>query len=155
MEGVSRGGLFVYQWAGVHPQKVAAIYLDIPVFDPRSWPGGLGSGRGSKADWQRLLGAYGVVDAHTWDSAFPVFRHALSLASERIPMLNVISENDVIVPPSENTLLLRKKMQSLGHDIELIRVKEGTSASGGHHFTHPRPDRVVRFFLEHGNPQRR
>ena len=155
MEGVSRGGLFVYQWAGLHPQKVAAIYADTPVCDPRSWPGGLGSGRGSKGDWQRLLGAYGVADAHTWDSAFPVFRHAPSLASERIPMLSVISENDVIVPPSENTLLLRKKVQSFGHDIELIRVKEGTYASGGHHFTHPRPDRVVRFFLEYGNPQRR
>ena len=58
-------------------------------------------------------------------------------------MLSVISENDVIVPPSENTLLLRKKVQSFGHDIELIRVKEGTSATGG--ITLPTRDRIVWF----------
>ncbi len=44
LEGVSRGGLLVYNWAARHPDLVACIYCDTPVCDFKSWPGGLGAG---------------------------------------------------------------------------------------------------------------
>ena len=47
LEGVSRGGLFVYNWAAANPDKVACIYADTPVMDFKSWPGGKGKGLGS------------------------------------------------------------------------------------------------------------
>jgi pimeloyl-ACP methyl ester carboxylesterase len=39
LEGMSRGGLIVYNWAAANPDKVAAIYADAPVLDFKSWPG--------------------------------------------------------------------------------------------------------------------
>ena len=46
LEGVSRGGLFVYNWAVKNADKVACIYCDTPVCDFKSWPGGKGIGLG-------------------------------------------------------------------------------------------------------------
>ena len=42
LEGLSRGGLFVFNWASENPDKVACIYADAPVCDIKSWPFGLG-----------------------------------------------------------------------------------------------------------------
>ena len=39
LEGFSRGGLIVYNWAVANPGKVAVIYGDAPVMDLKSWPG--------------------------------------------------------------------------------------------------------------------
>ena len=47
--GLSRGGLYVYNWAAANPDKVACIYADAPVCDFKSWPGGKGKGKGSPA----------------------------------------------------------------------------------------------------------
>lgn len=33
LEGMSRGGLIVYNWAAQNPEKVACIYADAPVMD--------------------------------------------------------------------------------------------------------------------------
>jgi sialidase-1 len=51
LEGVSRGGLYVYQWAKRNPLKVSCIYAEAPVCDIKSWPGGKGKGKGSPQDW--------------------------------------------------------------------------------------------------------
>ena len=57
--GISRGGLYAYNWASLHPGNVSAIYGDAPVCDFKSWPGGKGKGKGSAGDWQALLKDYG------------------------------------------------------------------------------------------------
>ncbi|MGC9355822.1 MAG: hypothetical protein ACP5D9_18390, partial [Mariniphaga sp.] len=46
LEGVSRGGLFIYNWAKQNPEKVTCIYAEAPVCDFKSWPGGFGEGKG-------------------------------------------------------------------------------------------------------------
>lgn len=38
LEGFSRGGLFAFNWAARHPDRVACIYADAPVCDFKSWP---------------------------------------------------------------------------------------------------------------------
>ena len=43
LEGMSRGGLIVYNWAAQNPEKVACIYADAPVMDFKSWPMGQGN----------------------------------------------------------------------------------------------------------------
>ncbi|MCH5719264.1 GDSL-type esterase/lipase family protein [Niabella hibiscisoli] len=40
LEAMSRGGVYVYNWALANPGKVACIYADAPVLDLKSWPGG-------------------------------------------------------------------------------------------------------------------
>ncbi len=54
LEGFSRGGLFAFNWAARHPDRVSAIYADAPVCDFKSWPGGKRTGKGSPGDWERL-----------------------------------------------------------------------------------------------------
>lgn len=39
LQGFSRGGLYVFNWAARHPSRVACIYADAPVCDFKSWPG--------------------------------------------------------------------------------------------------------------------
>jgi len=58
LEGMSRGGLIVYNWASENAGKVACIYADAPVCDIKSWPGGLYNGKGSPSDWQACLKEY-------------------------------------------------------------------------------------------------
>ena len=38
--GLSRGGLYCYNWAAANPDKVACLYADAAVCDFKSWPGG-------------------------------------------------------------------------------------------------------------------
>lgn len=151
LEGVSRGGLFVYHWAARHPDAVSAIYCDTPVCDPRSWPGGKGEGIGSVGDWKRFLEKHHLSEAQM-DSFEPeTFQQVETIAKAQMPILHIISDNDTVVPPVENTLVLKSKLENLGHSMDVIHVPVGTQRSHGHHFTHPEPDRVVRFILEHAH----
>ncbi|WP_419189429.1 alpha/beta hydrolase family protein [Stieleria marina] len=157
LEGVSRGGLFVYNYAAMHPDHVAAIYCDTPVLDFNSWPRGKGpvgkyTGVGHSASWQQCLKVYGLTDAQaaTYDK-LPI-HHAAIIAKANIPVMHIVSENDRVVPPIENTYVLRDRLKDLGHEMKLIVVPEGTEKSNGHHFTHPEPNTVIQFITTHGQP---
>ena len=145
LEGVSRGGLFVYNWAAKYPHTVAGIYCDTPVLDFGSWPGGHGDGVGSTAAWKACLNAYGMTEADAKAFRKQPIHKAAVIASAKIPILHIVSENDRVVPPKENSYRMRKELRANGHDMAVISVSEGTEKSNGHHFEHPDPDRVVDF----------
>lgn len=149
MEGVSRGGLFVYNWGKQHPERVACIYCDTPVLDFRSWPGGKGAGIGSQGAWKQCLASYGLTEEAAEDYRNLPVLHGKTIAKAKIPILHIVSENDRVVPPIENTYLLLRRLEELGHNIQIISVAQGTEKSNGHHFTHPDPDRVVQFIAQH------
>ncbi|MEZ6132106.1 MAG: prolyl oligopeptidase family serine peptidase [Planctomycetaceae bacterium] len=151
LEGVSRGGLFVYNWAARHPERVACIYCDTPVLDFRSWPGGKGTGIGSAVAWQQCLAAYGFTEADGLEFQGNPINHAAVIAQHRIPLLHIVSENDVVVPPHENTYVLQQRLQALGHTLPVISVAKGTEQSHGHHFVHPEQKRVVDFIRKHAS----
>ncbi|WP_339744910.1 hypothetical protein [uncultured Rubinisphaera sp.] len=149
LEGVSRGGLFVYNWAAKNPGKVACIYCDTPVCDFKSWPAGKGKGIGSPQSWQQCLQAYGFTEEQGIEYTHNPIDHAAIIAQAKIPLMHIVSENDRVVPPSENTYLLQSRLAEFDYPLEVISVKEGTEKSNGHHFTHPDPEHVVRFIEEH------
>ena len=149
LEGVSRGGLLVYNWAAQNPDKVACIYADTPVCDFKSWPGGKGTGLGSAAAWAQCLQAYGFNETQALAYRQNPVDNAAPIAAAKIPILHIVSENDRVVPPAENTYLLKQRLQELGGSMEVIRVAEGTAKSNGHHFDHPDPQRVVDFIVRH------
>jgi pimeloyl-ACP methyl ester carboxylesterase len=144
--GISRGGLYAYRWAAENPGKVGAIYGDAPVCDFKSWPGGKGKGKGSPADWQALLRAYGFKDeagalAYTNN---PIDTLA-PLAAARVPIIHVVGDGDDVVPVAENTSILEARYRELGGTIQVIH-KPGV----GHHphgLDDPAP--VVDFILKH------
>jgi len=149
LEGVSRGGLFVYNWAAKNPAKVASIYCDTPVCDIRSWPGGKGGGRGTAREWRECLAEFGLTEEAAGDFTGHPIDHAPVIAAAKIPVLHIVSENDQIVPPKENTYVLQARMAEQRWAMEVISVAEGTQQSSGHHFDHPAVERVVEFFLAH------
>jgi len=129
LEGLSRGGLYVYNWAARSPGKVACIYADAPVCDFKSWPGGKGKSRGSAEDWARLIRLYhfkSEKEAIAYDKN-PV-DNLKPLASAGIPLLHVYGDVDETVPYQENTAIVARRYRKLGGTIKLIR-KKGV----GHH----------------------
>lgn len=135
LEGVSRGGLFIYRWATLHPQRVTCIYGDTPVCDFKSWPGGKGNGVGSAATWQTLLKHYEFTEQQALDFKENPIDVLAPIAKAGVPLMHIVSENDRVVPPKENTYILQQRYQKLGGKMTVTSVKEGSEKSKGHHFT--------------------
>ena len=128
LEGMSRGGLIVYNWAAKNPKKVACIYADAPVCDIKSWPGGLYSGKGSEADWKKCLKAYGLDETSVLDFKGNPIDVADQIVQAGIPVMHVCGTDDKVVPYEENTGILADRISDAGGKITLI-LKEGV----GHH----------------------
>ncbi len=127
--GLSRGGLYCYNWAIANPDKVACIYGDAPVCDFKSWPGGSGAGKRSEGDWARVLESYGFKsDAEAIAYSGNPVDNLGPLADQKIPLLHVFGDADDVVPWNENTGIVASRYQALGGEIQLIR-KPGI----GHH----------------------
>ncbi len=149
LEGMSRGGLIIFNWAAANPDKVACIYADAPVCDFKSWPAGKGKGNGSPESWQRCLKAYGLTEQQALQYKGNPIDNLQPLAKANIPLLHVCGEADEVVPIDENTRILQQRYEKLGGPITVI-VKPGV----GHHphsLKDPKP--IVDFILKHtGQP---
>lgn len=146
--GLSRGGLYCYNWAAANPGNVACIYGDAPVCDFKSWPGGKGTGKGSKRDWELVLKTYEFKDeaaALAYDKN-PI-DNLTPLAKANVPLLHVYGDADKVVPWDENTKIIADRYKKLGGSIELIG-KKGI----GHH-PHGLEDStpIIEFILKHAS----
>jgi pimeloyl-ACP methyl ester carboxylesterase len=150
--GLSRGGLYCYNWAIANPDKVACIYADAPVCDFKSWPGGkpkgLGKGQGSSAEWDKMLKAYGFKsDAEALAYRGNPVDNLKPLADKKVPLLHVYGEADPVVPWDENTGVVAERYRMLGGSITLMS-KPGV----GHHphgFADPAP--IVEFIMKYAS----
>jgi len=112
LEGMSRGGLIIYNWAAQNTDKVACIYGDAPVCDIKSWPGGLYSGIGSAGMWNHCKRAYGLntdEDVKAYKEG-PIYNAAI-IAKAKIPVIHVYGAIDEVVPYKENTALVEKQFE--------------------------------------------
>ncbi|MFT7484516.1 MAG: lysophospholipase L1-like esterase/pimeloyl-ACP methyl ester carboxylesterase [Candidatus Paceibacteria bacterium] len=143
LEGMSRGGLIVYNWAREFPNQVAGIYADNPVCDARSWPGGAGKSQRRETEWQQCLAAYGLDEDQALRAMdFPI-DGLKALADAGVPLLHVIGEADDVVPAAENSDVLEARYRELGGTIQVIR-KPGL---GHHPHSLPDPAPLVKFAL--------
>ena len=147
LEAVSRGGLHAYRYAARHPERIACIYADTPVMDLKSWPLGWPGAKKETADALKFYGFKNEAELRAWrgnpvDLLEPI-------AKAKIPLRHVISLNDRVVPPEQNTLEAQRRLQKLGHPMELVTVREGTAESNGHHFPLPEAFASARFVMRH------
>ncbi len=143
LEGMSRGGLIIFNWANQNADKVACIYGDAPVCDFKSWPLGNGIGEGSAADWKTCLEQYEFTREQALAFQGNPINHMENIAKEKIPVLNVVGDADKVVPFAENTYLLKKRLNELGWDLTVIH-----KPNVGHHphsLKDPKP--IVDFIL--------
>jgi pimeloyl-ACP methyl ester carboxylesterase len=145
LEGMSRGGLIVLNWAIANPDRVAAIYLDAPVCDIRSWPGGKGEGKGSPNSWQACLKAYGLTEMEAENVEVSPIERLEPLAAARVPILSVRGDADEVVPLEENTQVLVQRYRERCGPIRTI-VKPGV---GHHPHSLKDPAPIVEFLLKH------
>jgi pimeloyl-ACP methyl ester carboxylesterase len=140
LEGFSRGGLYAFNFAAAHPSRVAALYLDAPALDLRSWPG---RNRQSK-EWAECLEAYGVTEAAVEQFRGNPINRIVPVANGKIPIIAVCGDADTTVPYAENTGVLEKKYRELGGTIEVILKP------GGEHHPHSLkdPTKIVDFLIK-------
>ncbi|TXE03735.1 alpha/beta hydrolase family protein [Algoriphagus aquimarinus] len=144
LEGMSRGGLIIYNWAAKNTDKVFTIYADAPVCDIKSWPGGLYSGKGSPTDWEKCLKAYGLDATSVLDfKGIPIY-NSIAIAKAGIPVIHVYGEADEVVPASENTDLLAAEFRKAGGTIKLI----GKPGVGHHPHSLEDPTPILDFIME-------
>lgn len=144
LEGMSRGGLIIYNWAFANPDKVSGIYADAPVLDGSSWPGGFGTGKGSPGDWERFKDAYQIrtkLDSLAFRGN-PI-HNAAAIGKLGIPMIHVCGAADMVVPISENTDLFEKIVLKNGGKIKVIR-KPGI---GHHPHSLKDPQEIIDFLI--------
>jgi len=145
LEGMSRGGLIIFNWAAANPDKVACIYADAPVCDFKSWPGGRGKGKGSRRDWLACLKAYGLTEAQALAYRKNPIDNLAPLAKAKVPILSICGGADAVVPFAENTAILQERYHKLGGPSEVV-IKEGV---GHHPHSLKDPAPIVAFILKH------
>lgn len=97
--GFSRGGLYALHYAAKRPERIASLYLDAPVVDIYSWPGGCYSGTGSPDEWEDCK--------RLWHLERDAFLKKVDAAIETlltwsIPLILVAGGSDEVVPYGEN-----------------------------------------------------
>jgi pimeloyl-ACP methyl ester carboxylesterase len=145
LEGMSRGGLIIYNWAAANPGKVACIYGDAPVCDIRSWPGGKGKGKGGGGAWNGALKAHGITEGESVDAPVSPIHKLAAIAKAKIPLLHVVGAADTVVPVEENSAVIVKRYRKLGGDIKVIS-KPGV---GHHPHALKDPGPIVDFIRQH------
>ncbi|TWU51588.1 prolyl oligopeptidase family serine peptidase [Rubripirellula reticaptiva] len=145
LEGMSRGGLIVYNWAIANPTRVACIYADAPVCDFKTWPGKQGKGKGDSKSWQACLAAYGLTEPEALEYPGNPIDNLEVLAAQNVPLLHVVGDDDDVVPVAENTAIVETRYRALGGPIEVIH-KPGV---GHHPHSLTDPTRLVDFVLTH------
>ena len=146
LEGMSRGGLIIYNWAAQNTDKVACIYADAPVCDIKSWPAGLYKGKGSKSRWELCKKAYGLTsdkDVKDFKAGGAIY-NAPIVAKAKIPVIHVCGLADQIVPYEENTAIIEKLFQKEGGMIKIIKKE----AVGHHPHCLKDPTPIVDFILK-------
>ena len=136
LEGMSRGGLIIYNWAAKNPDKVSCIYGDAPVCDIRSWPGKKGLG---------CMKVYGITAEQLADFKENPIDHLAPLAKAKVPLLIVAGDADRVVPMKENALVMQERYEKLGGRIILISKK----GVGHHPHSLKDPAPIVEFILKH------
>ncbi len=143
LEGMSRGGLIIYNWATQNPNRVSCIYGDAPVCDIKSWPGGKGTGPGSTSDWAKCLKAYNLTEEQASTAKCNPFDQLEPLAKAGVPLLHVVGDADEVVPVAENTAILESRYKALGGSIQVVH-KPGV---GHHPHSLKDPEPIVQFIL--------
>ncbi len=118
--GFSRGGLYAVNFALKFPDCCGLLYLDAPVLDIRSWPGGLGASGGEPSCWVECKEVYHLNENTAFRFSDNPLDHVKELADTKIPVILVCGAVDSYVPYAENGQPFYEEMVSYSATIEQI-----------------------------------
>ncbi|MDB5288028.1 MAG: hypothetical protein JWR05_2977 [Mucilaginibacter sp.] len=146
MEGMSRGGVYVFNWAAANPNKVACVYVDNPLLNIPSWAKKFTNKDdvkdvmflAFKADYQ-LKSDDDILNF----KGSPVDK-VKRIAKGHYPILILCADADEEVSPQDNTLLFEQKLKKINRNITIIHKP------GFKHHPHslPNPAPIVDFILK-------
>ena len=146
MEGMSRGGVYVFNWAAQNPDKVACVYADNPLLNIPSWAAKFINKPDVKDDM--FLALKKDYDLTTDDDVLnfkdsPVDK-VKQIAKGNYPILILCADADEQVSPQDNTLLFEQKIKELNGNITVMH-KPGFKH---HPHSFPNPAPIVDFILK-------
>ncbi|WPV02878.1 SGNH/GDSL hydrolase family protein [Mucilaginibacter sp. cycad4] len=152
LEGVSRGGLYVYGWAKRNPDKISCIYNEAPVCDIKSWPGGKLTAAGDTNLWKQLQQVYHFTEQQALDYKDNPIDNLDGLAAFKVPVMHIIGINDKLVPNAENTNILAQRYTALGGPMMIYPVTAGPQELNGHHFPIEHPEHWADIITDYSYP---
>jgi lysophospholipase L1-like esterase/pimeloyl-ACP methyl ester carboxylesterase len=146
MEGMSRGGVYVFNWAAVNSNKVACVYVDNPLLNIPSWAEGLMKKPTVKDDmFEAFKKDYNI----TTDEQVREFKNSpvdkvKQIVKGKYPILILCADEDEAVSPADNTLLFEKRVKAVNGNITVIHKP------GFKHHPHslPNPKPITDFILK-------
>lgn len=140
LEGLSRGGMFVLNWAATYPEKVACIYVDAPVCNIESWPS-----RKNQQLWNQFLTEWGLTEADMKEFKGNPIDNVKAIAEAKIPVIAVCGKADDVVPYKQNFKVWKKLYEKQGGKVTEILKKK--CKHHPHGLDNPQP--IVDFIVEH------
>lgn len=120
--GMSCGGMQAIYLAAKFPEVVAAIYIDAPVVNYLSCPGGVGKG-GLKA-FEEFHNATGLSMSDLINYRKHPQDYIPKLIENKIPVFMVAGDSDTVVPYEENGKILEEAYKQNNIDISIV-IKTG------------------------------
>jgi alpha-L-fucosidase 2 len=145
LEGMSRGGVYVFNWAAANPDKVAGVYVDNPLLDCRAMF--VGPDGKAKPDNEVSIGimkSYGVTREQMVNFKESPIDKVDRIVAGHYPILILCAELDQAAVNSQNAFPFEKKIKGLGGEITVIEKK----GFGHHPHSFPNPARIVDFVLD-------
>lgn len=125
LEGMSRGGMIIYNWGGRNPEKVSCIYGDAPCCNFKA--------------------TRGFAEGEPYvDNKYLVETILRPLAKAGVRLIHVCGDADESVNVDEHTRVLEKRYKELGGTIKVI-IKKG-AGHWPHSLEDPTP--IVDFILK-------
>lgn len=118
--GFSRGALYAVNFTAGRPEAVSTLYLDAPVLNVTSWPGGFGDAQRYDKEWEECKQVYCISEENV--SAFkgnPLDKLDRLLAGQ-VKIMLVAGGADTVVPYKENGKLLAAYYEEHGGTIRVI-----------------------------------
>jgi lysophospholipase L1-like esterase len=146
MEGMSRGGVYVLNWAAANPDKVACVYIDNPLLNMPSWTAKF-TGKADAKDGMFLAFKkdYNLVsDDDVLNFKGSPVDKVSAIVKGKYPILILCADADEEVSPQDNTLLFEQQVRKLNGDITVMHKP------GFKHHPHslPNPAPIVDFILK-------
>lgn len=147
LEGTSRGGLYIYNFAKLYPERVASLYAEAPVCDIKSWPGGFEKSPGDTTEWKKLLKALDLTQEQALQYKGNPIDSLEKLARYHIPIWHTVGLHDSLAPNEENTFILANRYMRLGGEISVYPNSKGKAELHGHHFPIDDPAAAANFIM--------
>jgi lysophospholipase L1-like esterase/dienelactone hydrolase len=146
MEGMSRGGVYVFNWAASNKNKVACVYADNPLLNMPSWAESVMKTPEVKNEmFEAFKKDYNLTTAEQVRNfkGSPVDKTD-QIVKGKYPILILCADADEAVYPPDNTLLFEKEIKVLNGNITVIHKP------GFKHHPHslPNPTPIVDFILK-------